>query len=44
MQHIGLVAVLAASVCSALAGVLFEKYIKRDATAGLDGEKQEPSF
>jgi len=42
MQHIGLVAVLAASVCSALAGVLFEKYVKRDATDGLDGVKQEP--
>jgi len=43
-QHIGIIAVLSASLCSALAGVLFEKYVKRDEAADLDGKNQNPSL
>jgi UDP-sugar transporter A1/2/3 len=44
IQHIGIIAVLSCSLCSALAGVLFEKYVKRDETADLDGKNQKPSL
>lgn len=44
IQHIGIIAVLSASLCSALAGVLFEKYVKQDETADLGGKNQKPSL
>lgn len=44
IQHIGIIAVLSASLCSALAGVLFEKYVKQDEIADLGGENQKPSL
>lgn len=44
IQHIGIIAVLSASLCSALAGVLFEKYVKQDDTVDLGGENQKPSL
>jgi len=44
IRHIGIIAVLSGSLCSALAGVLFEKYVKQDETADLGGESQKPSL